>query len=146
MKSPNTETWNRILVRFLLAFAFWEAVAIPLRMLFFSKFYFDPSLQSLFVSMTDVYWLGPVAGDLIQSLFMAILFAYAREGLPEGLLGGLGFGILFSLGAVVGPTLFLSTLTQFAPTSLLWVWAGYQTLFSIVAGSIYSIGWDSEEE
>ncbi|TGN06901.1 hypothetical protein [Leptospira ilyithenensis] len=145
MKSPNTDTWNRILVRFLLAFAFWEAVAIPLRMLFFSKFYFDPSLKGIFVPIADVYWVGPIAGDLLQTLFLGILYGYAKENLPKGLVGGLLFGLLFSLTAYVGLVLFLSNLIQITPTILWWVWAGYQTLFALATGAIYSIGWDSSD-
>ncbi|MDZ4725422.1 MAG: hypothetical protein SH817_04655 [Leptospira sp.] len=145
MNSPKTETWNRILVRFLLAFAFWEAISIPLRMLFFSKFYFDPSLRGIFVPVSDVYWIGPIAGDLIQTLFLAILYVYARPSLPNGLVGGILFGIVYAITANMGVTLVLTSLTNVAPTLIWWVWAGFQTLYAIIAGSVFSIGWDEED-
>lgn len=144
MHSPKTETWNRILVRFLLAFAFWEAIAIPLRMLFFSKFYFEPSLKGIFVPVADVYWIGPIAGDLVQTLFLAILYVYARESLPKGLVGGILFGLIYAITSALGTTLVLSNLTQVAPTLLWWVWACFQTIYAMTVGSIFSIGWDEE--
>jgi hypothetical protein len=144
MHSPKTETWNRILVRFLLAFAFWEAIGIPLRMLFFSKFYFDPSLRGSFVPVADVYWIGPIAGDLIQTLFLSFLYVYSKENLPVGLVGGILFGLIYAITAFVGPTLILTNLTNFVPLQLAWVWVGFQTLFSVAVGAILSIGWDEQ--
>ncbi|GBF50187.1 hypothetical protein LPTSP4_17110 [Leptospira ryugenii] len=140
----KTETWNRILVRFLLAFAFWEVVAIPLRMLFFSKFYFDPNFKAVFVPMHEVYWIGPIAGDLIQCFFLALLFVFSKQQLPEGLVGGILFGFLFAITAYVGPVLLLTNLTNLTANYVWWVWVAFQTLFSITVSSIYSIGWQED--
>lgn len=145
MKTINTDSLNRILIRFLLAFAFWETVSIPLRMLFFSKFYFDPLLKGIFVPVADIYWIGPIAGDLIQTLFLAFMFAYSRASLPNGLIGGILFGLVYSMTAFVGMTLVLSNLTNIVPTSLWWIWVGYETLYAIIVGSIFSIGWETDE-
>jgi len=114
-------------------------------MLFFSKFYFDPSLRGIFVPVSDVYWIGPIAGDLIQTLFLAILYVYARPSLPNGLVGGILFGIVYAITANMGVTLVLTSLTNVAPTLIWWVWAGFQTLYAIIAGSVFSIGWDEED-
>lgn len=145
MSSLNTEKWNRILVRFLLAFSFWEAVSIPLRMLFFAKFYFDPTLKSIFVPITDVFWLGPVFSDLTFTLAFGFLYALMKESLPQGLVGGFLVGILVSIIGFVSPMLWTLSLTNFAPTQLVWVWVAYYSLFTISTAVIYSVGWKEEE-
>jgi hypothetical protein len=73
MSLKTSNDWNQFLIRFLLAFAFWEVIAFPLRMLFFSKFYYDPNLSGIFVSIANIYWLGPIAADFLSILTLGAL-------------------------------------------------------------------------
>jgi len=143
--SLNTEKWNRILVRFLLAFSFWEAVSIPLRMLFFSKFYFDPNFKGIFVPITDVFWIAPVFSDLVFTLSFGVLYSLIKDSLPQGLVGGFLVGILVSIIGFVSPMLWTLSLTNFAPVVLVWVWVAYYAIFTTVTAVIYSVGWNSED-
>ncbi|MBM9590366.1 hypothetical protein JWG41_07915 [Leptospira sp. 201903075] len=145
MSSLNTEKWNRILVRFLLAFSFWEAVSIPLRMLFFSKFYFDPNFKGTFILITDVFWLAPVFSDLVFTLSFGVLYSLIKDSLPEGLVGGFLVGILVSIIGFVSPMLWTLSLTNFAPPVLVWVWVAYYAIFTTITAVIYSVGWNSED-
>ncbi len=95
--------------------------------------------------VSEVYWIGPIAGDLIQTLFLAVMYAYSRESLTKGLLGGIQFGFFYAITSLVGSTLILTSLTNVAPTFLWWVWAGFQTLYAVSVGAIFSIGWDEED-
>lgn len=145
MNSLNAEKWNRILVRFLLAFSFWEAVSIPLRMLFFSKFYFDPNFKGIFVPITDVFWLAPVFSDLVFTLSFGVLYSLIKDSLPQGLVGGFLVGIVISIIGYVSPMLWTLSLTNFAPSILVWVWVAYYAIFTTVTAVIYSVGWNSED-
>jgi hypothetical protein len=139
MSLKTSDDWNQFLLRFLLAFAFWEVVAFPLRMLFFSKFYFDPSLSGIFVPMANVYWLGPIAADFLSIFALGALYFLCKRGLPEGLVGGLLFGTLFSLSAYVGPTLMLTTFLQIGNLPIWWIWVIFQTLQAITVSVIFSL-------
>ncbi|MCG9873723.1 MAG: hypothetical protein MH321_02925 [Leptospiraceae bacterium] len=139
MSLKTSNDWNQFLVRFLLAFGFWEVVAFPLRMLFFSKFYFDPSLSSIFVPMANIYWIGPIAADFVTIFALGALYFLCKGGLPEGLVGGLLFGILFSISAYLGPVLILSTFLKIGSLPIWWVWVVFQSLQAITVSAIYSL-------
>lgn len=139
MSLKTSNDWNQFLVRFLLAFGFWEVVAFPLRMLFFSKFYFDPSLSNIFVPIANIYWLGPIAADFATIFTLGALYFLCKGGLPEGLVGGLLFGILFSISAYLGPVLILSTFLKIGSLPIWWVWVVFQSLQAITVSAIYSL-------
>lgn len=145
MNLNTSKDWNQFLLRFLIAFAFWEVLAFPLRMLFFSKFYHDPSIESLFIRIADVYWLGPISAEFLGIFFLGLLFYLVKSGLPEGLVGGLLFGTVFSIAAFVAPVLFLTTLTQVAPAALWWIWVLFLTIQTITVSSIYSVSISDKE-
>jgi hypothetical protein len=110
MSLKTSNDWNQFLIRFLLAFAFWEVIAFPLRMLFFSKFYYDPSLSGIFVSIANVYWLGPIAADFLSILTLGALVLSRKDlGCQKDWSADLLFGVLFSTAAYVGPILLLTT-------------------------------------
>ena len=73
MSLTTSKDWNQFLIRFIVAFAFWEVLAFPLRMLFFSKFYHDPNIQNMFMRIADVYWLGPIAADFLGIFALGFL-------------------------------------------------------------------------
>lgn len=139
MSLSTSRDWNQFLLRFIIAFAFWEVLAFPLRMLFFSKFYHNPELQSIFVPVAEIYWLGPISAEFIGIFVIGFLYTLIQKGLPEGLVGGLLFGFLFSIAGFVSPTLFLTTLTNLAPNSLWWIWVLFLSLQTITVSSIYSV-------
>lgn len=139
MSLKTSNDWNQFLIRFLLAFTFWEVIAFPLRMLFFSKFYYDPSLSGIFVSIANVYWLGPIAADFLSILTLGALYYLGKNGMPEGLVGGLLFGILFSTAAYVGPILLLTTFLKIGSLPVWWIWVLFQSLQAIVVSVVYSL-------
>jgi predicted membrane-bound spermidine synthase len=139
MSLTTSKDWNQFLIRFIVAFAFWEVLAFPLRMLFFSKFYHDPSIQSMFIRIADVYWLGPIAADFLGIFALGFLYAFVKNGLPEGLVGGILFGFAFSIAAFVAPVLFVTSLTIIAPTALWWIWVLFLSMQTLVVSSVYSV-------
>ena len=145
MSIRTSKDWNQFLIRFIVAFAFWEVIAFPLRMLFFSKFYHDPSIQSVFVNIADVYWLGPITADFIGIFALGYLYSLVKSGLPEGLVGGILFSLSFSLAAYVSPVLFVTSLTNIAPLALWWIYVLFLSLQAIIVTSIYSISFSEKE-
>ncbi len=139
MSLKTSNDWNQFLIRFLLAFAFWEVIAFPLRMLFFSKFYYDPNLSGIFVSIANIYWLGPIAADFLSILTLGALYYLGRFSMPDGLVGGLLFGVLFSIAAYVGPILLLTTFLKIGSLPVWWIWVLFQSLQAIVVSVVYSL-------
>lgn len=99
----------------------------------------------MFVPITDVFWIGPVFSDLSFTLSFGFLYALMKESLPQGLVGGFLVGILVSIIGFVSPMLWTLSLTNFAPTVLVWVWVAYYAIFTISTAVIYSVGWNSED-
>lgn len=93
----------------------------------------------------DIYWIGPIVADLIQSLFFGVLYGFAQPGLPKGISGGLLFGISFAICAYVAPAFYCYNLMQIQPSNLWWVWAGFQSVFAVTAGMINSLGWEERD-
>lgn len=144
MSLKTSKDWNQFLVRFFLAFAFWEVIAFPLRVLFFSKFYHNPELQGLFVRIADVYWIGPIAADFIGIFALGLLYNLSKNSLPGGLVGGLLYGVLVSVFGFVAPTLFVSSLTYVAPVGLWWVWVMFLSLQTLVTSVVFSLSVSEE--
>ncbi|EPG74325.1 hypothetical protein LEP1GSC058_3578 [Leptospira fainei serovar Hurstbridge str. BUT 6] len=140
----NSKDWNRFLLRFFVAFGFWEVISVPLRTLLFSVFYYDPLFRSFFVPITEIFWIGPIAADLIQVFFVGLLITFARAALPIGILGGILAGFVFSVAAFVAPILSILHLTRAVPTQIAWLWVFYQSVLILIASLIYS--YSSEEE
>ena len=146
MSLKSSNDWNHYLLRFLLAFAFWEVLAFPLRLLFFSKFYHDPSLSRIFISISDVYWLGPILADFIGIFALGAAYFIGRGGFPVGLVGGLLFGFTFSIAAYFAPTLLLTSVTSIVPNNLWWVWVSFLSLQAITVSIVYSISFDDNDD
>lgn len=144
MSLTTSRDWNQFLIRFIVAFAFWEVLAFPIRMLFFSKFYHDPGIQNMFTRIADVYWLGPIAADFLGIFALGFLYSFVKNGLPDGLVGGILFGFSFSIAAFVAPILFVTSLTTIAPLGLWWIWVLFLSIQSITVSCIYSISFDKE--
>jgi len=133
----NSTFWNHLLIRFIISFAFWEAFSLPVKMLFFSKFYYMPAVKSIFVPIVDIYWLGPVFADFIQIFFTGVLYYLAKPSLPEKFAGGFLFGIVLA-GVFAGLTIFILSFTTVFPTQMVWVWCLYEALLSVSVAVIYS--------
>lgn len=99
----------------------------------------------MFVPITDVFWLGPVFSDLSFTLAFGFLYVLMKESLPQGLVGGFLVGILVSIIGFVSPMLWTLSLTNFAPSALVWVWVAYYSIFTISTAVIYSVGWNTED-
>jgi len=124
--------WNKFLARYLIAFTFWEALGIPLRILFFAKLYGDANYKSLFIPVGDVYWPFPFLVDLVQVFFIGLVSVFAKRDLPEGIAGGILFGIFFSIGAYLSLALLLinfSTIPSF-PLAITAVVLSIQTIIT----------------
>lgn len=133
----NSIFWNNLLIRFIISFAFWEAFSLPVKMLFFSKFYYMAEFKSIFVPIIDIYWIGPVFADIIQIFFTGILYSLAKPSLPEKFAGGFLFGLAMA-GIFAGITIFTLSFTTVFPPQMLWVWSLYEALLSITVAVIYS--------
>ncbi|WP_210410818.1 hypothetical protein [Leptospira sarikeiensis] len=140
----TTKDWNQFLLRFFVALGLWEVAAVSLRTLLFSVFYFDPSFKDFFIPFSQVFWLGPIAADFLQVFFIGILVSLVRPSLPYGLLGGLLVGICFSIAAFAAPALAISQFTGAFPVKLVWLWAFYQTVLSILSCFVFTFS--AEEE
>lgn len=141
----NSKDWNRFLLRFFIAFGFWEVASVPLRTLLFSIFYYDPLYHFFFIPVAEVLWIGPIAADLIQVFFLGILITLTRANLPIGIVGGILVGFSFSIAAFAAPTLSVLHLTRAVPTQIAWLWVLYQSILVLVASLIYSYSSEDEE-
>jgi len=133
----NNKVWNQFLIRFFLAFAFWEAFSFPVKILLFSKFYYNIELTGLFVQMRDVYWVVPIVADFIQIFAIGVLYNLARKSLPENISGGVVFGLLISILFMSIP-LFMISFTNSMTNLIWWTWAIYQFIESLTVSVIFS--------
>ena len=138
----NNKVWNQFLIRFFLAFAFWEAFSFPVKILLFSKFYYNVDLSGLFVQMKDVYWVVPIGADFIQIFAIGVIYTLARKSLPENISGGVIIGLMVSLLFISIP-LFMISFTSPIPGIIWWTWAIYQFIESITVSVIYSSSSDN---
>ena len=134
----NSKVWNHILIRFLVSLAFWEALSFPLKMLFFSKFYYSNDFKSFFTPVTDINWIIPAIADMIQIFATGLIVSLARPSLPEKLAGGFLAGLILS-GIFVGITLFIQSFTSLFPTEFLWMWCLYEVFLSLTVAIIYTV-------
>jgi hypothetical protein len=145
MSLRTSKDWNQFLVRFLIAFSFWEVIAFPLRILFFSKFYHSLEYTKFFLPIAEVYWLVPIAAEILLIFTLGALYYLCRTGLPFGLVGGLLFGALVSLFAFVSPNLILLEFTKAIPANLSWIWVLYLSLQVMIVSGVYSVSFSETE-
>lgn len=136
MSFQSTRFWNQFLVRYLIAFSFWEALGVPLRILFFAKLYGDSTYKTLFVPLGDLYWPLPFLADLIQVFFIGLISNSARKNLPDGIAGGFLFGIFFSIASYVSIAVLLLTFTMI-PAFPLTVMASVLSIQTIIVTVIF---------
>ncbi|MBE7412672.1 MAG: hypothetical protein L6Q54_13605 [Leptospiraceae bacterium] len=134
----SSEFWNKFFNRFLIAFTFWEALGIPLRILFFAKLYEDTSFKSYFLTVGEIYWPFPFLVDLIQVFFIGLVSVFTRREPSGGIASGIFFGIFFSLGAYFSTSLLLMTFTTIPRFPLLMT-AIVLSIQTIIATSIFFI-------
>ncbi|TGK35939.1 hypothetical protein EHQ12_08315 [Leptospira gomenensis] len=144
MSLRTAKDWNQFLLRLFIAFGFWEVISIPLRSLFFSRFYYDPAYKGFFQSVGMILWVGPIAADLIQVFFLGIIIRLAKDSLPTGIVGGLIVAICFSLAAYVGPAISILNFINVLPTTIVWLWVFSQFLLAFLASLILTYTTDEE--
>lgn len=138
----NSKIWNHLIIRFLVSFASWEVLSFPIKMLFFSKFYYSTEFKQFFVPMIDIYWIIPAFADIMQIFVTGFLYYLAKHTLPEKYAGGFLFGLLLS-GIFASIALLLQSFTTVFPIKILWIWFLYEALMSIIVSVIYSADLDS---
>ena len=131
------KVWNHLIIRFLVSFAFWEVLSFPVKMLFFSKFYYSSEFKHVFTPIADIYWIIPAFADMIQIFITGFLYFLAKHTLPEKYAGGFLFGLLLS-GIFVSIVLFLQSFTSAFPLQILWIWFLYEAFLSVTVSLIYS--------
>ncbi|PJZ71226.1 hypothetical protein CH373_01560 [Leptospira perolatii] len=140
----STRDWNRFLLRFFIAFGFWEVISVPLRSLLFSAFYYDSSLRTFFTPVSEIQWIAPILSDLVQVFFLGIVVTLARSSFQFGIIGGIVTGISFSIAGFIAPVFGALQFTKSLPNKILWAWVFYQSALTLVGSLIYAIR--SEDE
>jgi len=144
MNFSSAGFWNQFLVRFVVSFSFWEVLGFPLRLIFFSKFYNDVVYKNFFVSISDIYWPIPVLAEFVFVFFLGLLIQFSKSSLPEGISGGILFGLVFSVASYFSAAIFFVNFTLVSP-SIIWVWAAYSGILTIIVSSVYTMGTENPE-
>ncbi|MCE9500637.1 MAG: hypothetical protein K8R21_09080 [Leptospira sp.] len=145
MKINSPGFWNQFLLRFIVAFSFWEVLGFPFRLVFFSKFYNDDLYRNFFVSVQDIYWPVPILAESVFVFFLGLLIQLSRHSLPEGISGGFVFGLIFSVCSYFSAAVFFVNFTQIS-SAVIWVWALYSAILTIIVSGVYTIGVENSED